>query len=128
MYYPPLSGVAINFNASSTKVHEIILSSAITKLYLKHSHSYTKLGEQILAVFVCFWWWRPLVCDSFCMMLKFLGHRRHSICKSQLSEIIYTYEPNDLRRDNWIHFAIGHIVLLHWIQTKPSWKPDIVVN
>ena len=25
-----------------------------------------------------------------------------------------------------MHFAIGYDVLLHWIQTKLSWKPEIV--
>ena len=29
---------------------------------------------------------------------------------------------------NWMHSAIGHNVLLHWIQTNLSWKPEIVFN
>ena len=34
-----------------------------------------------------------------------------------------------LRCQNWMHFTIGHItVLLHWIQTKLPWKPEIVFN
>ena len=31
-----------------------------------------------------------------------------------------------LRRHNWMHFAIDYTVLLYWIQTKLSWKPENV--
>ena len=27
-----------------------------------------------------------------------------------------SYYDSVLRRDNWMHFALGHIVLLHWIK------------
>ena len=34
----------------------------------------------------------------------------------------------ELRGLNCMHFAIGHNLLLHWIQTNLSWKPEIVFN
>ena len=34
----------------------------------------------------------------------------------------------NLRRHNWIHFAVGHSVLLHRIETKVSEKPEILCN
>ena len=33
-----------------------------------------------------------------------------------------------LRRDNWMHFAIGHVVLLRKIQTKLFLKPEVDFN
>ena len=33
-----------------------------------------------------------------------------------------------LRRDKWMNYAKGHVVLLHWIKTKLSWKPEFFFN
>ena len=38
--------------------------------------------------------------------------------------VLEKYTMLELRRDKWMHYAIGHNVLLHLIQTKLSLKPD----
>ena len=43
-------------------------------------------------------------------------------------KISYFANMKRLRRDNWMRFTIAPIVVLHWIQTKLSWKPEIDFN
>ena len=55
-----------------------------------------------------------------------LGHFRGSLKKQHKNSIVRVCCK--LRGHNWMHFAIGHLVLLHWIQTLLSEKPEMVFN